>query len=106
MTKQKEKKRKQNRKRAIADLLLDQCSKVQSKKKGNNQKLIQPNLTSHPKNQKGKKDTHKLTKAHERHSKPNEQLLPKQMVIQPPLFETAVTCSFTYSRFKLQNRTK
>ena len=40
------------------------------------------------------------------HSKPNEQLFPKQMVILESQLKTAVTSTFTFFIIKLQNRTK
>ena len=55
-----------------------------SKKKINDQELIQSNPTSHPQNRKGRKHTYKKINIHKgtRSSKPNEQLFPKQVAIQ------------------------
>ena len=39
-----------------------------SKKKGDDQELIQPNPTSHPKSQNRRKHAHKLINVHERHT--------------------------------------
>ena len=44
-----------------------------SKKKSNNQELIQPNPTPRPQNQKGNNQTHKPTTVYERHSRQTER---------------------------------
>ena len=47
-----------------------------------------------------------MTNAHRHVRITNEQLFPKQWVIQLPQMKTAATYMFTYFLFKLQNRTK
>ena len=52
-------------------------------KKGNDQEIIQSNITPYPLNQKGKKHTQEMIIVmKDTHSKPNIQLFPKPVVIQ------------------------